>query len=59
MSKPEVPHLFRSMNTGKNGHEYQAFLGDGDACQITERLAKDHGVDVIDRLIEKLIEEGE
>jgi len=34
-------------------------LADGDACQIIERLAKDHGGDIIDRVVDKLLSEGE
>ncbi len=34
-------------------------MADGDACEIIEILIRDHGSEILDRVIDKLIEEGE
>jgi len=47
MSDKKTPHLFFVF--APDGHfEYYGFLADGEAYQIIERLAKDHGGEVIE-----------
>jgi hypothetical protein len=58
MRENQTPHLFFVFDA--DGHfEYYGLLADGDACEIIERLAKDHGGEVIDRVVDKMIEDGE
>ena len=56
MSERKVPHLFLVFSPEDNAYEYSAFLGYDDACEIIERLAKDHGGEVIERVIDKILE---
>lgn len=38
---------------------YWANIGDDEACMVIETLVKHHGGEVLDRVIDKLIAEGE
>ncbi len=57
-SLSDVPHFFcfRDPGTGKFAHFGN--LGDAEACEIIELLAKVHGGEVIDRVVDKIIREG-
>lgn len=57
MSENGTPHLI-SLFTGDGHFEYYGLLGDGDACQIIEQLVKDHGGEVIERVMDKILNHG-
>ncbi len=59
MSEQKLPHLFVVFNTVEDQYQYSAFLEEKDVCEIIRRLSKDYGTEVMDKVIDRIIEEGE
>jgi len=57
--RDETPHLFCIFDGEKEQFAYWGNIGDVEAAQIIELLAKQHGGEVLDGVIDKLIEDGE
>jgi hypothetical protein len=58
-SLADVPHFFWFLDTETEENAYFANMGDSDACEIIEILAKRYGGEILDRVSEKMNAEDE
>ena len=55
----DIPHFFWILDKDTDLDAYFGNIADGDACQIIEILAKRYGGGILDRVIDKMIEDDE
>ena len=54
-----IPHFFWCLNPETKKFAHFAYMADGDACEIVEILVKRYGAEIVDRVLDRLIDEGE